>query len=85
MTCQRYDYGNTTLFVCDKSKQCKCGQRAVTICQFELKGYKRGELCARKLCDNCARKVGDKIMCRVHAELVGKQEQQARREARARQ
>jgi hypothetical protein len=66
--------GTITIRVCGTRRcapRCSCGRASATTCSHELTGAKTGSTCSRPLCDRCARTVAGRVVCRVHAEMIG--------------
>ena len=65
-----------TVFICgrkpetEQCPQCHDDVSKLVACQFPLRGPKEGQVCGKKLCKKCARKVGDKVYCVPHGNIV---------------
>jgi len=52
-------------------KRCQCGRAATKLCDYPLRGRKKGKTCDAPLCDTCAVSVGpDRDYCRPHARMA---------------
>lgn len=72
MACERFSSGNITVFVCGRtqsSERCRCGRSSVSSCSFALGGAKTGQVCGKHLCQWCATKRGDTILCQAHGRI----------------
>lgn len=71
MPCQHWSGPGFDLFVCGPAKPCgRCRGKAITLCSFELRGKKAGQVCGQLLCDKCKVVVDGKTYCPAHARLV---------------
>lgn len=67
-------------------KRCKnCGRPLTKLCDYPLRGEKKGQTCDAPLCNACAVSQGENVdYCPPHARLVEKEEQDSRRRWRKR-
>lgn len=59
-------------------RRCACGRPARYRCDYALRGRRAGDACGKPLCERCRHEsaVGD--LCRVHAELVEREQREVR-------
>lgn len=71
MTCTTIELGGgITMIGCsrgERRKSCSCGEIATRLCDYELKGDKKGKTCSAPICARCAvRTDGDRDLCPTH-------------------
>ena len=78
MPCEKFTTKDgATIIACSRGKSlgaCSCGARAEYLCDYPLKGSKRGQTCDRPLCRRCAKLIKhDTHYCPVHARRAEEQ------------
>lgn len=74
MPCETVDLGNGIRgIVCSRGRRKRCSEcgrlGAGYLCDWKLRGKKKGKTCDRPLCDRCATEVApDRHLCRAHNE-----------------
>lgn len=66
-----------TYFSCKRSLSiplCRCGKnKSTSKCEYPLRGSKEGQTCDRLLCELCGETINDKTYCRIHANMIRKE------------
>ena len=78
MTCYKLGptvFGNTKIkgIICIRGgKRCmNCGKYAPLLCDYLLRGKKKGQTCDQPICERCAREIGpNKHYCPAHYRMV---------------